>query len=147
MAWGVHEGGWLVRFKRSALGGLALALFVVLAVSCGGDDDDKETTAKDGSPTTAASPGEGTKQATATSSSGSGSGKLGELLKDRAKKSFLITYSFESAGAQKGSYTIVQKPPKSATIIEVSGATIYQINDGTDTYSCTKAGTAGSCQK
>jgi len=147
-----------MRMKTIFLAAFALLAFVALAAACGDDDSTKTTPAAGGATSgagSASSPGaEGTKQSGAQSptAAAANSGKLSDLLKDSSKLTFYVVYSFESAGtnAIKGTYTLAQKPPKSLSSFDMAGqGTFATINDGQQTYSCTKLGAqpTGVCQK
>jgi hypothetical protein len=162
--------------KRLVLTLAAASLAALSLAGCGGDDDAddggastptaQETTRAEASPaasaTAQASPttGGGATQATPTSSggtgqvTGSGAGKLRSLARDLTGKTFQVSYAVDM-GDGKGSMTFVQKPPKFATIIELTDSggegtpgTIALIDDGTNSYTCFKEGTdQGQCLK
>jgi len=149
-----------------------MASLTVLALglaACGGDDDDDSGNGGNGSEPTAASdatktgeqptssPGR-TTEATrppATSASEDSNSVFDRLAADSITKTYQAKYNveFESSGQkQTGTATIASKPPKLASIINltVAGAgefAISVIDDGTTSYTCSNFGAGGRCSK
>jgi len=144
---------------------LGVALAATLAIgACGGDDDgdDDGGDAAD-TPTTSTTDstkpaGAGDGKATATpggkASPTTSGGDLGDVFGDSSKLTYLVQYEIEfqvQGTAQKGTTTYAQKPPKTLTRISMGESLgvdeMLFIDDGTNSFTCTKTGAIGQCTK
>ena len=146
---------------------LGVALAATLAIgACGGDDDDDGD--DDGgdaadTPTTSTTDstkpaGDGDGKATATpggkASPTASGGDLSDVFADASKLTYLVKYEMEyeaDGTTQKGTMAYAQKPPKVLTRISMGeslgvGEMIF-IEDGTNSFMCTKSGAIGQCMK
>jgi hypothetical protein len=152
----------LLGLCAAALCGLSALTFA----ACGGDDDKGTATATTAAASTASASASSSASSSATgTASASASGTttatqttsgdnegLSDVLKDTSKLTYKISYDITSTDdegqPETGTYTLVNKPPK--TRIEFSSSTasdesVIVIDDGTDTYLCTP--TDKSCLK
>ncbi len=132
----------------------ALVLSAALFGACGGDDDDgasgdKTATTSSKDEKTAESKDSGTtasgdkKTAEATKSSGGGDSAsarkaIEDLTRDLDKKTFNVTYDVKSESSP-GKFGIIQKNGKSAISFDLDGDSVIVIDDGKNTFFCTKA--------
>lgn len=149
---------------------LGVALAATLAIgACGGDDDDGDDGGGDAADTPTTSTTDGTKpagdgdgdgdgKATATpgdeASPTASGGDLGDVFADASKLTYLVKYEMEyeaDGTTQKGMMAYAQKPPKVLTRISMGeslGADeMIFIEDGTNSFMCTKSGAIGQCMK
>lgn len=130
---------------------VALAAASLFLAACGGSSSKSTPTS---APSSSGTPGAGSPAATQSGQgqvTGSGAAALKKLATDLSAKTYQVSYDLsmtQSGQPTTGSITIAQKPPKSFTSFQTTAGSFVMINDGTNTYSCTKSGTgAGQCIK
>jgi len=130
---------------------VALAAASLLLAACGGSSSKSTPTS---APSSSGTPSAGSPAATQSGQgqvTGSGAATLKKLATDLSGKTYQISYDLsmtQSGQNTSGSMTIAQKPPKSFTSFQTTAGSFLLINDGTNTYSCTKDPTgAGQCIK
>jgi hypothetical protein len=130
---------------------VALAAASLLLAACGGGSSKATPTS---APSSSGTPGAGSPAATQSGGgqvTGSGAASLKKLATDLSGKTYQISYDLsmtQSGQNTAGSMTMAQKPPKSFTSYQAAAGNFLMINDGTNTYTCTKDPTgAGQCIK
>jgi hypothetical protein len=150
--------------KQLLLSLAALAAVSLLAAACGGDDDDKGSGSASGSAKSAGQTKSDEKKPDQAKSdptkdaggnlTGSGADALKQLANKMENKAYSVTYQIEFTDAdkktQKGTFSLSQKPPKSATVIHWTegadpnlGGDMTLIEDEKFTYICTDSAATG----
>lgn len=129
--------------------GAALAVSSLFFAACGGGDDDDSSSGADDEASSTSNNDDNDSNDGGGSVTGSGADALRDLAAKFADKSYIITYEFESeSDDMKGSMTLGQKKPATLMRLKDGADDLVIIDDGKDSYFCSKSGSEpGSCLK